>query len=98
MLSKKFSAPCRKTITEKCLGTCFEHTKKQLLFDINNQSTKYIGIQIDHTTASNYMPFANMCMQYVKDDFTLGAISFGTIQYEGKQTLQNLNYLRTLLS
>ena len=29
-------------------------------------------------------------MQYVKDDFTLGAISFGTIQYEGKHTVEQL--------
>ena len=36
------------------------------------------------------MPFANMCMQYVKDDFTLGAISFGTVQYEGKHTAEQL--------
>ena len=36
------------------------------------------------------MPFANMCMQYFKDDFTLGAISFGTIQYEGKHTAEQL--------
>ena len=29
-------------------------------------------------------------MQYVKDDFTLGAISFRAVQYEGKQTVEHL--------
>ena len=85
LLPKEYHAPCRKTLRDKCLVTCYEHTKTQLLYDINRTSTKYIGIQIDHNTASNYMPFSNMSMQYVKNDFQLGAISFGTVQYEGKQ-------------
>ena len=36
------------------------------------------------------MSFGNMSMQYVKDDFQLGAISFGTVQYEGKHTAEQL--------
>ena len=39
---------------------------------------------------SIYMHFGNMSMQYVKDDFTLGAINFGNIQYEGKHTAEQL--------
>ena len=31
-----------------------------------------------------------MSMQYVKDDFKLSAISFGTSEYEGKHTAEQL--------
>ena len=89
LLPKQFNAPSRKTLTQKCLVSCFEHTKKKLLFDINKTSTKYIGIQIDHTTASNYMPFGNMSMQYVKDDFTLGAIILATLSMKANIQLNN---------
>ena len=90
LLPKEVDPPCRKIFTEVCLYTCFENTKEKLLSDIDHQSTKYIGIQVDHTTASNYTPYGNMCVQYVNDDFTLCAVSVGAFKYEDRHTAEDL--------
>ena len=85
-----FTPPCRKYFTDVCLNTCFKQTKEKLLFDIQNHSTRYVGIQIDHTTASNYTPYDNMYIQYVNDDFSLCAVSVGAFKYEDKYTVEDL--------
>ena len=36
------------------------------------------------------MPYGNMCVQYVKNDFTLCAIIVGVFKYEGKHTAEDL--------
>ena len=59
LLPKEFKPPCRKTLTNKCLTTCHLATKEKLLSDIQSNSNKYIGLQVDHTTASNYDPYCS---------------------------------------
>ena len=90
LLPKEFVPPCRKTFTDVCLDTCFQQTKQRLLFDIKKHSSKYVGIQVDHTTANNYDPYANLCVQLVNDDFSVRSISVGTFEYKGKHTADAL--------
>ena len=47
-------------------------------------------MQVDHTTAKNLTPFGNMCLQHVKDDFSLGVLSVGAFEYTGKHTAEEL--------
>ena len=46
LLPKEYKPPCRKTLTNKCLSTCYLATKEKLLFDIQSNSHKYIGLQV----------------------------------------------------
>ena len=86
LLPEGFKPPCRKTLTNKCLPTCYLATKEKLLFEIQSNSNKFIGLQVDHTTASNYDPYCSLCIQYIKDDFTLCSVSVGTFEYKGRHT------------
>ena len=90
LLHPDFKAPCRKSFTQRSIVPCYEHTKEVFLFDINTTCTKNIGIQVDHTTAKNLTPFGNMCVQHIKDDFSLGVKSVGAFEYKGKHTAQEL--------
>ena len=90
LLPKEYKPPCRKTLTNKCLTTCYLATKEKLLFDIQSNSNKYIGLQVDHTTASNYDPYCSLCIQYIKDDFSLCSVSLGTFEYKGRHTAEAL--------
>ena len=90
LLPKEYKPPCRKTLTNKCLSTCYLATKEKLLFDIQSNSNKYIGLQVDHTTASNYDPYCSLCIQYIKDDFSICSVSVGTFEYKGKHTAEAL--------
>ena len=90
LLPKEYTPPCRKTLTNKCLTTCYLATKEKLLFDIQSNSNKYIGLQVDHTTASNYDPYCSLCIQYIKDDFSLCSVSLGTFEYKGRHTAEAL--------
>ena len=86
LLPKDFVAPCRKTFKNVCLETCYQETKDKLLFDIRSHTSKYIGIQVDHTTASNHDPYCSLCIQFINDDFSLRSISVGMFEYRGKHT------------
>ena len=90
LLHPDFKAPCRKSFTQRSIVSCYEHTKEAFLFDINTTCTKNIGIQVDHTTAKNLTPFGNMCVQHIKDDFSLGVKSVGAFEYKGKHTAKEL--------
>ena len=90
LLHPDFNAPCRKTFKERSIVSCFEHTKEAFLFDIKKSLTKNIGMQVDHTTANNLTPFWNMCLQHVKDDFSLGVLSVGAFEYTCKHTAEEL--------
>ena len=46
LLPKEFHAPSQKTLTQKCLVSCFEHTKKKLLFDINKTSKNILASKL----------------------------------------------------
>ena len=86
LLPKDFVAPCRKTFKNVCLETCYQETKDKLLFDIRSHTSKYIGIQVDHTTASNHDPYCSLCIQFINDDFSLRSISIGMFEYREKHT------------
>ena len=65
-------------------------TNQRLLFDIKEHSSKYVGIQVDHTTANNYDPYTNLCVQLVNVNFSVHSISVGTFEYKGKHTADAL--------
>ena len=90
LLPREFQPPCRKTFTNVCLDTCYQETKKKLLYDLESHASKYIGVQLDHTSASNYDPYCSLCIQYINDDFSLRSISVGTILYTGRHTAEAL--------
>ena len=90
LLPAEFVAPSRKYFTNVCLTTAYENTKEKLLYDITNRSCKYVGIQVDHTTAKNFNPYGNMCLQFVNDDFTVHCVSIGNFEYTDKHNAQAL--------
>ena len=87
LLPPEYVAPSRRYFTDVCLVTCYRETNERLHNDIKQHKSQYIGIQVDHTTASNYDPYCNLCIQLVNDDFTLCSISVGTFSYQGLNSL-----------
>ena len=90
LLPREYQAPNRKTFTNVCLDSCFQATKEKIQADICSHSSSYIGLQVDHTTASNYGPYCSLCIQYIAEDFSLKSISLGTFLYTGKHTAEAL--------
>ena len=45
-----------------------------LRFALNNND-QYVVIQIDHYTASNHYPYANVCVTFIGEDLTLHGVS-----------------------
>ena len=73
--------PSQKYFTKVCLPTAYENTKAKLLNDISNRYFKYVGLQLDHTTAKNFNPYGNMCLQFVNDDdFSVHCVSIGNFR------------------
>ena len=58
---------------------------KEIVLNVITEYT-FIGVQVDHYTASNYYPFANVCATFVDKDFQFQYVSIGTMGYDKDHT------------
>ena len=88
LLDKRYKVPCTKTFKELALHREYELCMNLVLEVVRPQI--YIGIQIDHYTATNHCPFANVCATFVSKDFKFNSVSLGTVGYKKTHTSEEI--------
>ena len=86
LLPKEYQPPNRQTFTNKMLHNGYQLTRTAVQNEISSNPNKFIGLQVDHSTAGNYDPYCSFCVQFVDDDFNLRSLSTGTFLYIGQHT------------
>ena len=86
LLPKDYQPPNRQTFTNKMLHNGYKLTKAAVQNEISSNPNKFIGLQVDHSTAGNYEQFGSFCVQFVDNDFNLRFMSTGTFPYIGQHT------------
>ena len=64
----------------------YQLTKGAVQHEISSNPNRFIGLQVDHTTAGNYDPFGSFCVQFIDNEFNLHSVSTGTFPYTGQHT------------
>ena len=75
-----YKLPGRTYFTDTILKNMYEETLgkvKDIFKDLKN-----IGVQVDHYTSSQHLPYANVCVSYLDSDFQMQNVSLGTFGYE----------------
>ena len=85
-LPKNYKPPNRQTFTNKILHNGYKYTKAAVLNEISSNPNKFIGLQVDHSTAGNYDQYGSFCVQFVDDNFNLRFLSTGASPYIGQHT------------
>ena len=82
---------CTNYILPSC--TYFTDTTLKTIFNETETKVKYIflnltnvGVQLDHYTSSQHLPYANVCVSYLDSDFKMHNVSLGTFGYEDGHT------------
>ena len=90
LLHPEYQPPNRKTFTRNIVHNGYIRTRNAVQEIILSNPNKFIGLQVDHSTAGNYDTFGSFCIQFVDQNFELHSVSTGTFPYTGRHTAEAL--------
>ena len=77
ILHPQYNLPGSTYFTETVLNDVYKDTLQVIQQILEN--VQYIGVQIDHYTASNHYPYANVCVTFIGKDVKFHGVSIGTL-------------------